>query len=165
MFSQTNALARTWYKPRDMSVLEQPCSMARGGPFRSQIKSIKSAGERSEKVELKTWQGQILKKKCLMSIWSCVSGHFTGNLSGSVSSWITFVCLFVCWNKTRKNYTPPPIGREVNPLGVVTDGQRHKPRRAYQRQRHKLRTCQSIVSFSSVQSHLFASQHFFFFRV
>jgi len=129
------------------------------------VNVIKSAGERSEKVELKTWQGQILKKKCLMSIWSCVSGHFTGNLIGSVSSWITFVCLFVCWNKTRKNYTPPPIGREVNPLGVVTDGQRHKPRRAYQRQRHKLRTCQSIVSFSSVQSHLFASQHFFFFRV
>jgi len=22
-----------------------------------------------------------------------------------------FVCLFVCWNKTRKNYTPPPVLR------------------------------------------------------
>jgi len=34
------------------------------------------------------------------------------------------------------------VGREVNPLGVHTHGQRHNPR-AYQRQRHKPRTCQS----------------------
>jgi len=46
-----------------------------------------------------------------------------------------FVCWFVCWNKTRKPHTPPPVGREVNPLGVITHGQQHKPR-AYQRQRH-----------------------------
>ena len=40
---------------------------------------------------------------------------------------ISTVFLFVCWNKSPKNYTPPPVGREVNPLGVVTHGQRHKP--------------------------------------
>jgi len=58
-----------------------------------------------------------------------------------------FVCLFVCWNKTRK--TLPPVGKEVNPLGVVKHGQRHKPRHAYQRQRYDSpspRTCQSMVN-------------------
>jgi len=54
-----------------------------------------------------------------------------------------FLCLFVCLlEQNPKNYTPPPVGREVNPLGVITHGQRHP--RAYQRQCHKPRTCQSM---------------------
>ena len=57
-----------------------------------------------------------------------------------LSPFLLFFCLFV--GKNPANYTSPPVGREVNPLGVVTHGQRHKPRRAYQRQRHKPRTCQ-----------------------
>ena len=51
-----------------------------------------------------------------------------------------FVCRIVGINP--ENYTPPPNGREVYPLGVVT----HRQRRAYQRQRHKPRTCQSMVN-------------------
>jgi len=43
-------------------------------------------------------------------------------------------------------YTPPRVGREINPLGLVTHGQRNKPWRAYQGQRHKPRTCQSKVN-------------------
>ena len=39
-----------------------------------------------------------------------------------------FVCLFVCWNKTRKTILSLCGGREVNPLGVITHGHRHKPR-------------------------------------
>jgi len=31
-----------------------------------------------------------------------------------------FVCLFV--GIKLKKHTPPPVGREVNPLGVVTHG-------------------------------------------
>jgi len=38
-----------------------------------------------------------------------------------------------------------PVGREVNPLGVITHGQRDKPR-ACQRQWYKPRTCQSMVN-------------------
>jgi hypothetical protein len=55
---------------------------------------------------------------------------------------VGYVCLFVCWNKTRKiicrllwwggkytvTVTVNVMGREVNPLGMVTHGQRHKPR-------------------------------------
>ena len=39
----------------------------RNGPFRAWIESIKSAGKRSQKVEFKTWQGQIVEviKICL----------------------------------------------------------------------------------------------------
>jgi len=57
-----------------------------------------------------------------------------------------FVCLFVCLFvgiKPEKSYSASCVGREVNPLGVITHGQRHKPR-AYQRQRHIPRTCQSM---------------------
>jgi len=40
---------------------------------------------------------------------------------------ILFVCLFVCLlDQTPKIYTPAPVGREVNPLAVVTQGERHK---------------------------------------
>ena len=55
-----------------------------------------------------------------------------------------FVCLFV-GIKPQKLYSASCVGREVNPLGVVTHGQRHKPR-AYQRQRHIPRTCQSMLN-------------------
>ena len=61
-----------------------------------------------------------------------------------------FVCLFVGIN-FEKLYSASCVGREVNPLGVITHGQRHKPR-AYQRQRHIPRTCQSMVN----------ALHFFF---
>ena len=55
---------------------------------------------------------------------------------------IFFVCLFVR-RKPEKSYSASCVGREVNPLGVIAHGQRHKPR-AYQRQRHIPRTCQSM---------------------
>ena len=77
-------------------------------------------------------------------MWSCRFGLETNTLGVCPLSPRLFVCLFVCWNKTSKT-TPPPFGREVNPLGVITHGQRHKSR-AYQRQRHKPRTCQSVVN-------------------
>jgi len=38
--------------------------------------TIKSSGERSQKVEWKTLQGCSLKRY-VMSVWSCVNGHFT----------------------------------------------------------------------------------------
>jgi len=55
------------------------------------------------------------------------------------------ICLFVVGIKPEKLYSASCVGREVTPLGVITHGQRHKPR-AYQRQRHIPRTCQSIVN-------------------
>jgi len=54
------------------------------------------------------------------------------------------VCLFV-GIKPEKLYTASCVGGEVNPLGVIAYGQRHKPR-AYQRQWHIPRTCQSMVN-------------------
>jgi len=63
---------------------------------------------------------------------------------GALTMCLLFVCLFV-GIKTEKLYSISCIRREVTPLGVVTHGQRHKPR-AYQRQRHKPRTCQSMVN-------------------
>jgi len=47
--------------------------------------------------------------------------------------------------KPGKLYSASRVGREVNPLGVITHGQRHKPC-AYQRQWHRPRTCQSMVN-------------------
>ena len=39
-----------------------------------------------------------------------------------------FVCLFCLFvDMNPENYIPPPVGKEVNPLGVVTQGQMHKP--------------------------------------
>ena len=55
-----------------------------------------------------------------------------------------FVCLFV-GIKPKKLYFTSCVRREVNPLGVITHGQRHKPP-SYQRQRCKPSTCQSMVS-------------------
>jgi len=57
-----------------------------------------------------------------------------------------FVCLFVCWNKTRNTLLHLFVGAKQTPwpVGVITHGKRHKPR-AYQRQRYKPRTCQSIM--------------------
>ena len=46
-----------------------------------------------------------------------------------------FVCLSV-GIKPEKLYSASSVGREANPLGVITHGQRHKPR-AYQRHLHK----------------------------
>ena len=54
-----------------------------------------------------------------------------------------FVCLFV-GIQPEKIYSASCVGREVNPLGVITHGQRHKPR-AYQRHWYRPRTCQSMV--------------------
>ena len=59
-----------------------------------------------------------------------------------------FVCLFVCLFvgiKPEKLYSISCVAREVNSLGVISHGQRHKPR-AYQRQRYISRTCQSMVN-------------------
>jgi len=48
--------------------------------------------------------------------------------------------------------------REVNPLGVITHGQRHKPR-AYQRQRHTPRTCQRMVNTRDVEMPVLWDKH------
>jgi hypothetical protein len=57
----------------------------RKGPFRARNELIKSSGERSQKVELKTWQGRILEinMSCLFGgvqgfLSFGVNGHFTG---------------------------------------------------------------------------------------
>jgi len=57
------------------------------------------------------------------------------------------VCLFVCLFgiKSEKLYSVPWVGKEIKPLGKITHGQRHKPH-AFQRQRHRPRTCQSMVN-------------------
>jgi len=60
---------------------------------------------------------------------------------------LVIVCLFLCLSvgiKPENPYSASCVGREVNFLGVITHGQRHKPR-TYQRQRHEPRTCRSIV--------------------
>jgi len=36
-----------------------------------------------------------------------------------------FVCLFVCWNQSRKTVLCLCGGREVKPLGMITHGHRH----------------------------------------
>jgi len=60
-------------------------------------------------------------------------------------TWVClFVCLFVRIQPEEPNSTSC-VGREVNPLGAVAHGQRHKPR-ACQRQWHIPRTCQFMVS-------------------
>ena len=54
-----------------------------------------------------------------------------------------FVCLFVCLFvgiQPEKLHSASCVGREVNPMGVITHGQRHKLR-MYQRQRYRPRTC------------------------
>ena len=59
-----------------------------------------------------------------------------------------FVCLFFCLLvgiKPEELYSVSFFAREVNSLGVITHGQRHKPR-AYQRQRYISCTCQSMVN-------------------
>jgi len=60
----------------------------------------------------------------------------------SVQSFL-FVCLFV-GIKPEKLCSASCVGREVNPLGVITHGQRHKPH-AYERQRYIPRTRQFMV--------------------
>jgi len=44
--------------------------------YRARIESIKSSGERSQKVELKVRTNS--ENEYIMSVWSCVNGHFTG---------------------------------------------------------------------------------------
>jgi len=59
-----------------------------------------------------------------------------------------FFCFFdflFCGLKPEKAYSSSCVGMTMNHLGVITHGQMHKPR-AYQRQRHKPRTCQSMVN-------------------
>ena len=66
--------------------------------------------------------------------WSCWSGGM--QLRSSISAWqwlpasvsasYLFVCLFVVGIKPEKLYFASCVGREVNPLGVITHGQRHK---------------------------------------
>ena len=74
--------------------------------------------------------GQTRKPHCCITVWhSCCA---------------CFVCLFV-GIKPRKLYSSSYVGGEVNPLGVITHGQKHKPR-AYQRQQHRPRMCQSMVN-------------------
>jgi len=62
-------------------------------------------------------------------------------------SWVLFVCWFVCWNRTRKTTMILRLlcWEENKPLGVITHGQRHKPR-VHKRQRHIPRTCQSMAN-------------------
>ena len=59
-------------------------------------------------------------------------------------TFVCFLCLFVRI-KPEKLYSASCVGREINPLEVVTHGHRHKPR-ACQRQRYKPRTCQSMLN-------------------
>jgi len=85
-----------------------------------------------------------------LNMWICKTFALSWRLTGPRHRLLlrkgSSICLFVCLLEPNpKNYTPPPVGREVNPLGVITHGQRHKPR-AYQRQRYKPRTCQSMVN-------------------
>jgi len=56
-----------------------------------------------------------------------------------------FVFVLFVGIKPEKLYSTSCFGREVNPLEIVTHGQRNKPR-ACQRQRCKPRTCQSMVN-------------------
>jgi len=54
-------------------------------------------------------------------------------------------------NKPKTKKTPPPVGREVNPLEVITHGQRHKPC-VYPRQRYK--PCKLHTSHGRILSHV-----------
>jgi len=69
-----------------------------------------------------------------------------GSILGDCERWklYLFVCLFVGM-KPGKPYSSSCVGTEVKPLGMITHGQRYKPR-ACQRQRLKPRTCQSMVN-------------------
>ena len=88
-----------------------------------------------------TFRSQAYKVKVAYS--TCLS-FFLSRLHPIPNVRVHRVCLFV-GIKPEKLYSASCVGREVNPLGVVTHGQRHKPR-AYQRQRHKSRTCKSMVN-------------------
>ena len=61
-----------------------------------------------------------------------------------------FQTIFFFSIKPEKLYSSSHVGREVNPLGVITHGQRHKPR-AYQRQQHRPLNC--TILFCSVSIH------------
>jgi len=70
-----------------------------------------------------------------------LSINIQGSLVPRVPTLFFCFCLFVGINP-EKLYSVFCGGREVNPLGVATHGQRHKTR-ACQRLRYKPRTCQS----------------------
>jgi len=93
------------------------------GPYQARIESIKRSGERSQKVELKvrTYSG----KKCIMSVWSCVNGHFMGKPHRDsveldhILSWITCFPLQVEWfcctfGRTRNSRTVQPVPETRN---------------------------------------------------
>ena len=58
----------------------------------------------------------------------------SGKARSEAANLCLFICLFVSI-KPEKSYSASCVRREVNTLGVITHGHRHKPR-AYQRQRH-----------------------------
>ena len=79
-------------------------------------------------------------------IWSLLNVGYRSVSGVQVFAQVVFVCLFLLVGiKPTKLYSAS-YWEGVNPMGVVKHGQRHKPRRAYQRQRHKPRTCQSMVN-------------------
>ena len=83
-----------------------------------------------------------------MHTWVYGQNNFWGKVPAFLkphTGMACFVCLFVCWNKPEIFFSASCVGRKVNPLGVITHGQRHRPR-AYQRQRYRPRTCQSMVN-------------------
>jgi len=81
----------------------------------------------------------ISKRPQIQSTIMCHPGTVVPDLVCST----LLVCLFV-GIKPEKLYSASCGGGEVNPVGVITHGQRHKPR-AYQRQRHMSHTRQSML--------------------
>jgi len=77
--------------------------------------------------------------------WPCVGEALCQMILRRLNS---FVCLFVCLFvgiKPEKLYAVSFVGKEVNPLGVITHGQRRKSPK-YQRQRYRPRTCQTMIN-------------------
>jgi len=74
-----------------------------------------------------------------------VPQYLTWNVFNFYFFWVLMiVCLFV-EIKPDILYSASCVGREVNPLGVITHGQRYKPR-AHQWQQYIPRACQSMVN-------------------
>jgi len=66
----------------------------------------------------------MLIRRHAVEVW-----HISLAVTSRLSLWIAFVCLFVCLFvgiKHEKPYFASCVGREVNPLGVITHGQMHK---------------------------------------
>jgi len=79
--------------------------------YRARIESIKSSGERSQKVELKVRTNS--ENEYIMSVWSCVNGHFTGKPHRDrveldhILSWIT------CFPLQLSGSAVPLVGLET----------------------------------------------------